>query len=241
MDLRETGSNEHRHPWELSRADCVIKTIAPYINGKVIADVGCGDLYFSNIVLKNFNSKIFAIDTGFTQEICENNKITKLNDITELKDNSVDIVILMDVLEHIEDTGKFLSLLSNKVVKEGILFITVPAFQHLYSEHDVFLKHYRRYNRKSLSTTFTACGFKVEGMFYFYSALYVMRLIQFLITRFRKNKGMVNNISLWKYGENALLTKLVRKVLNLDFCINKNMGKLSPFGLSLFAVCKKTE
>jgi len=65
-----------------------------------------------------------------------------------------------------------------------------------------------------------------------------MRLVQFLLTRIRKNNHMVNNISAWQLDENARQTQFIRKFLTSDFMLNKNLNKLSFFGLSLLAICK---
>ena len=56
MDLLETG-NGYRHPWELSRGDSVLNLVKSQIRNehKIIADIGCGDLYFSSILAKKFN------------------------------------------------------------------------------------------------------------------------------------------------------------------------------------------
>jgi len=234
VDLIETGC-ANRHPWEISRARCVLNTILPHIkeNHKTVADIGCGDLYFTQIFARHFQGTIYAVDTHF--ENFEGGQIIKLKDIEQLEENSIDIAILMDVLEHIEQQEEFLSLLSKKIKKDGIVFFTVPAFQHLFSEHDVFLKHFRRYNKKNLTETLSR-HFKIKRMFYFYSSLYLLRLLQFLFVR----KKMVNNIAAWESNENSAKTKLLVKILNTDFFFNKIICRLSLFGLSLFAVTKKT-
>ena len=241
MDLLETSGNEHRHPWELSRGDCIFKLVMSEITNehRIIADIGCGDLYFSNILTNELDRTIFAIDTSFTDLYSDNEKIIKMNSLSRLDDGCIDIAILMDVLEHVENPTEFLSLLSSKMSGGGVMLFTVPAFQHLFSEHDVFLKHYRRYSRKSLSTELSSAGILIDRIFYFYSALYVPRLTQIVTARLKQKTIMAHNISAWKYDENEWITKLVRNILNLDFNFNKKFCKLLPFGLSICAICKK--
>ena len=54
----------------------------------------------------------------------------------------------MDVLEHIRDDYSALKEWKKVLNPNGIILISVPAFQHLWSHHDKFLGHYRRYNKK---------------------------------------------------------------------------------------------
>ena len=241
MDLRETGS-KHRHPWELSRSDSVLKMCKPYIgcDQKVAADIGCGDLYFTNLLREAFNGKIYAVDTGFAQADLSlgDERIIKLCNIAQLQDNSIDIAILMDVLEHIEEPDEVLSLLHSKMRRDGETIITVPAFQHLRSEHDVFLKHYRRYTKKCLTATLSTNGFCVDKIFYFYSSLYIFRFLQLMISKLRKRTYTAIS---YNRDTNSAMTRFIRNALNLDFGINKKLGMLSFFGLSIFAKCSMRE
>jgi len=203
-------------------------------NHKIIADIGCGDLYFTNILSRELNRTVYAIDTAFTDLRSHNDGIVKLNGLEQMDDGSIDIAVLMDVLEHVENPVEFLQLLRRKCAA-GFSVFTVPTYQHLFSEHDVFLKHYRRYNKWQLYNELDACGFKVERIFYFYSTLYLPRLVQTLVSRWRKTKDIAHPISAWGYDENTWLTKFVRSVFNLDFKLNKSLPSL--FGLSVCAVC----
>ena len=237
-DLKETDK-QHPHPWELSRADSMLKHILPHLKNsrKTIADIGCGDLYFSKQLINKSECTIHAVDTGFDDLSSENENIILHNDIESLNDNTIEIAVLMDVLEHIEKPHEFLSQVLCKMKTDGLIFITVPAFQHLFSEHDIFLKHYRRYNTSSLRDDLRVGGLRIEKMFYFYSSLYIIRIIQFVISKILKSDNMVQNIVMWSHDEKSIKTRFLRCLLNMDFAINKCLGRFSFFGLSLFAVC----
>ena len=132
--------------------------------------------------------------------------------------------------EHIENDEEFLNKTINKLLKEdGKVIITVPAHQFLYSNHDKFLKHYRRYNIKMIKELTKKTNYKIVNYHYFYFSLFIFRLL------FRNTGNEVNN---WKHSENKFITKFIRKVLNIDYSICKFMNKLSN-GLSLFVVLKK--
>jgi hypothetical protein len=61
-----------------------------------------------------------------------------------------DFVTLLDVLEHQENDREFLRDLVQKMAPGTTLLITVPALQHLWSQWDVALGHFRRYEKSTL-------------------------------------------------------------------------------------------
>ncbi len=239
LDLRETLESGFRHPWELSRVDCALNAIKPYVNSeKRIADIGCGDLYFSGKAKSSFKCEVIAVDSGFSEEAASHGEIILYNSTDRLLDKSVDLAILMDVLEHVQDDVSFLENVKSKMRAGGRVLITVPAYQHLFSEHDVFLKHYRRYNRKTLAKALSSAGYTIEKMHYFYSSLYILRLMQLALSKLRKrNSDMVGNATAWERPDVSPVTRLIRGVLNFDYSLNKVLNRLSPFGLSLCAFC----
>lgn len=83
-----------------------------------------------------------------------------------------DAVLLMDVLEHCPDDLQVLRQATGHVKPGGVLFITVPAFRALWSAHDVYLKHQRRYNRRELATLIAGePRLTIESLHYFYGFL----------------------------------------------------------------------
>ena len=70
--------------------------------------------------------------------------------LTELpfKNNTYDLICAFDVIEHIEDHEKALDEIYRVLRPHGKYFLTVPAFQSLWSNHDVVNHHYRRYTKK---------------------------------------------------------------------------------------------
>jgi SAM-dependent methyltransferase len=75
---------------------------------------------------------------------------------------------LFDVLEHIEDDRHVLGRLAALIQPGGRLYLTVPAYQALWSGEDELGGHHRRYTRASLSRVVTEAGFTVEFASYFF-------------------------------------------------------------------------
>ena len=233
MDLIEKkGKTNNRHPWELSRLDCLSKEIRRYhIKGSIL-DVGCGDSFFDrNLLKKDLNiSKLYGIDINLNKGIKTGiHNYYIVNSYDKLKGKKFDTIIMFDVLEHIDDNFFLKDKISLLLKDNGKVLITVPAFQFLFSNHDRFLKHYRRYNIRMIKKLCEENNYKIVNYHYFYFSLFLFRVF------FR---NFANEINDWKYSQNFLITKLYRKLLNIDYRVCKLMNKLS-IGLSLFVVLEK--
>lgn len=248
MDLREKTNNTYRHPWELSRTINLIRICIKMVSDKKaisIGDIGAGDMYFDNqLILKlkeqNIDPLIYSIDNAYENNISSRDEIHMLNDISCIENNSLDCIIMMDVLEHIQDDSEFLKSALEKLNDKGILIITVPAFQNLYSSHDLYLKHFRRYSYKDLRNLLISNNLKIIRNHYFYSSLYIVRWLQI---KNIKAEGKNSGIGMWKYSEKNVITKSIKFILNIDFRANEMLneyGVLLP-GLSLLSVAKKTD
>ncbi|WP_294393095.1 class I SAM-dependent methyltransferase [uncultured Sphingomonas sp.] len=78
-----------------------------------------------------------------------------------LQDGAYDLIVLLDVLEHIPDDHGALAALRSKLAPGGRLLLAVPAMPSLWSGHDVAHHHQRRYTRRTLEAVVTAAGFRV--------------------------------------------------------------------------------
>ena len=142
-----------------------------------IIDVGSGSGFFAYEIEKTFSShinKVYLVDIGYTKEemqATQAQKIEKVLYIPERIENS--IVILMDVLEHIEDDIAMLQAIKKNCVGDNNhFFITVPAFESLWSGHDDYLGHYRRYRIATLKRALKTANFTVTNSYYLYGTLF---------------------------------------------------------------------
>ena len=233
MDLIESKNNINRHPWELSRVECLIKEIKKYGNCNHILDIGCGDTYFDYRLMDEISyiDKFYGIDI-FAKEEIKDGKYTVINDYKNLKNKKFDTILMFDVLEHVEDDSDFMKETVMPLLKDnGRVIMTVPAYQSLFSKHDEELKHYRRYNIKMIDDVLKKSNFKIINYHYFYASLVPLRILSKLLKR-------DNKVNEWKRNDKNIITKCFKNVLNLDYSICKKMNKLS-FGLSLFIVLEK--
>ena len=257
IDLRESAvwQTGNRHPWEQARLAIVQKILCDNIDkrkGQTLLDIGCGDSYVIRRLAKRFSTLAYiGVDTAFTPDIIAmRKKVTLQSNLTisfyprlSLLDNkniTADFLLLLDVIEHIADDAAFLLDLGRRafVKPHSLLLITVPAFGWLYSTHDQFLGHYRRYTLTNLKHCANKSGWQVINSGYFFSSLLILRTLQVL----KEKIGFVNKakgVSNWKASKT--LDKAIIKLLYADFHVSSYLsskGWNMP-GLSTFALCKK--
>ncbi|MDD1444182.1 methyltransferase domain-containing protein, partial [Dolichospermum sp. ST_sed3] len=190
------------------------------------------------LLSKDYN-KVVGIDNyELAIEYCKNKNLKtallgELPNLNMLDDSSVDLILLFDVLEHVEDDKLALSVLKNKLNNQGHLLITVPAFSFLWSRHDEDFHHKRRYDLKQLKKMLTMLDFKIIKSSYLYFLLFPPVLFMRLLKKVFKTYSTKDDFKL----NNKFLNFLLIKLLSIEeFFLNY----LSfPFGSSILILVKK--
>ncbi len=144
------------------------------------------------------------------------------------KDNTYDLVTFFDVLEHLEDDVATLHFVQQQILEDsGLVFATVPAYQFLYSAHDVAAHHFRRYTKASILRAFNTAGLHVIYASYWNSMLFPLAALLRIIGR--------------GGGESLQQPKLVDTALGWLLTIEARlMPYISlPFGLTLVIIARK--
>jgi SAM-dependent methyltransferase len=150
-----------------------------------------------------------------------------------------DVIIAIDVVEHIEDDTAFVDQLARHLASDGLIVICVPAFQFLWSEHDVFLEHYRRYRRRDLVNIMRKVGLQVVDSGYLYVLLFpLIALIRLLghLKGYRMNrKQAASGSDLKVYPE--FVNHLLRGAMGVELKLLHLFPWLGrSFGVSCVAV-----
>jgi SAM-dependent methyltransferase len=105
--------------------------------------------------------------------------------ITELpfSDAQFDLAVSFDVIEHIDDQIRALAELHRVVRPGGTLVVTVPAYQWLWSEHDVINHHERRYTARTLIAPAEQAGWRAVRTTYFNGFLLPVAVVHRRLTR----------------------------------------------------------
>jgi SAM-dependent methyltransferase len=83
---------------------------------------------------------------------------------TPFPDDTFDLISAMDLLEHIEDDERALREIHRVCKPGGYLFVTVPAYQRLWSSHDEALGHRRRYSAREIARRLRSAGFRIRKL-----------------------------------------------------------------------------
>lgn len=106
-----------------------------------------------------------------------------------LKEATIDLLLLIDVMEHIKDDGQLVRNCFNVLRKNGKLIIFVPALQVLWSDLDRMSMHYRRYTANNLQALIASVNVKYKIIkssytnFFLFVPILILRLTQRLIKK----------------------------------------------------------
>jgi SAM-dependent methyltransferase len=153
--------------------------ISPYL-GQRICEVGSGVGNISEFLLEAGKPLVVLTDPDehyrrTLRSLASTNVHVKVEEL-ELPDSaqverlrrySLDTVLAMNVLEHIQDEFGAVKCMVRLLGSAGRVIILVPALTVLYGSLDRELGHVRRYTRRSLSNVMSRAGLQIERVFYF--------------------------------------------------------------------------
>lgn len=239
-----------RHPWELARLKILSYFIKQCNNHPAsIVDIGSGDAFLSSGIAKQYpGSRVTAIDINYTDALLK--KLNKdkpqnlyfSNDLhSTVSISEIDIVVLMDVLEHIEHPEDVLKeiLSLTGVTAKTYFIITVPAYQKIFSQHDRNLGHFRRYNLRTLDGLLQTHHLKVMRKGYCFNSLLPVRLLQLFSEKIKgKKKSSPEGIRNWKGGK--WLTWCITNLFWIEFKISWYLARtgIKIPGLTCYSICQ---
>ena len=225
------------HWWWRAREAILLDTLrglrlSPHLE---ILDVGCGDAV-SFSVLSEFGAvRGIEVDEAlldpsgpYRDRISSRPLGESLYDGPEW---SFDLITALDVIEHIEDDRGAVASMARMLRPDGLMILTVPAFELLWDHHDDVNHHLRRYTASRLRSVLEGQGVAVLELRYAFRALFLPKLLVRLANSARSRKVAQHGIPAAPIN-NAMRTlclaedRLLRRVP-------------IPFGTSVLAVLRK--
>ena len=208
---------------------------------KAALDLGCG-AGGKMAHLAKISDKVHGLDLSIEAlEFCKREGAYYLSQATveklPYKDHVFSIVNAFDVLEHVDDDVGVLKEIHRVLAKEGFLVMAVPAFDILWSQHDIANYHKRRYSAGALRRKLENAGFKVRRMtyanFFLFFPVLIYRIVQYRLLRhageFKRTR--VENLP-------GFLNALLGKILKLESEIIRKIDL--PCGVALLCVAQKS-
>jgi SAM-dependent methyltransferase len=225
-----------QHWWWRAREELLVDTIRKVAGGRRdlrILDVGCGSgLFFDRLGEFGTTLGVEPDPLLATADARHRDRI-HIGDLSTLPPNDgFDLILFLDVLEHMESPEPALAHALSMLHHGGRAVITVPAFQLLWSSHDEINHHRRRYTASSLTGLIRSAGGRVERVRYFFHWTFPVKLGVSLLERIRGPGG----------PERLPPDLLNRSLYALSRLEERLLGPLRlPFGTSLLAICSKAQ
>jgi SAM-dependent methyltransferase len=236
VDLKEAGQlgdDEGSHWYYASKARALEKCLGGRDPDRIL-DVGAGSGFFSKMLLRRTSARsAICVDPGYPTDWAE----TQLGKPIAFRRHSTvgdaDLVLLMDVIEHVDDDVGLIRCYSAPARPGARFVVSVPAFSWMWSPHDDFLEHRRRYTLDQATDALSAAGLVPVTGFYFFAALF----------------PAIAALRLWRRGRAApapaasdlrhhhpVTNRLLETVCRAESAVARH-NRL--FGLTAFAVAEK--
>lgn len=227
--------------WFKHRNKCIYSLIKQFSPNEIFFDIGGGNGLTSLYLTQN-HIKSVVVEPGLSGALNAKRRglITICSRIEDLgfSQASIKSVGLFDVIEHLADEKKFLNTLKGYLAKDAFLYVTVPAYDFLWSYEDQSSGHFRRYTVKSLTCVLEELGFSIKyASYYFLPLVLPIFLLRTLPYKFNKNKKPDVSANKSEHSNTKISAKVISPLLKLEL---NSIDKLKtfPMGASCIAVAQ---
>jgi SAM-dependent methyltransferase len=233
---------ERSHFWFIGRRRIFFHLLDRELDGRrdlTVLDVGCGAGGMLGPLARY--GQVTGIDTSpELVEFCRSRGFerVRVGSVYELpaESGAVDLITLFDTIEHVADDGRGLRECRRALAQDGVLFISVPAYQFLYANNDRVAHHERRYTARGLREQLIAAGFDQPRVTYFNTLLFPAILPAVLAKKAKER--------IWDPGDSTNLSHSPRPALNRALAATMGserhlLTRLNfPFGHSIIALAR---
>jgi len=233
---------EADHWWYVGRRRIVFDWVERCLRGSrdpAILDIGCGTGFNLEELRRRRLGGVVGLDlSAKALGYCRTRGLRRLvqGDAARLpcRDASFDIVLALDLIEHVEDDRAALAGLMRTLKPGGHLIVFTPAFPFLWSVQDRVSHHFRRYTRSELRAKLQAAGYTVDKLSYANTLLFPLVAAGRLALRL---SGRAERVT----SENELHPAWSNAFLTAVFSTERHLLRWTdlPVGVSLLAVATR--
>lgn len=241
MDVKEAailGNSAGAHWYYAAKGRALLQFLKG-LRVDTVLDVGAGSGVFARQLLDaGVCQRAVCVDPAYSSERVERYNGHEIRFARAAGDAPAELILMMDVLEHVDDDVGLLRRTTRNLRPQDLVAITVPAFQFLWSGHDVFLEHRRRYTRRQIEAVVRAAGLDPVRSGYFFGLLFPVAAVQRLLNKWRLKAGAAEPKSALSAQSRAMNTVLV-SVHDLERKILFPFNRLA--GLTVFCLARRPE
>lgn len=175
MDLREeraVGGDPSTHWYYIAKGRAIKSLLGDERVGRVL-DVGAGSGVFSRLlVAEGLADEALCIDPQYSDAEIAATGDPRIARAREVVRPEAPLVLMIDVIEHVDDDVGLVSLYAETAPPGARFLLSVPAFDFLWSSHDEFLEHRRRYTADELHYVVERAGLELVDTRYFFGLLF---------------------------------------------------------------------
>ena len=227
---------EENHWWHKSERNILLSLFSIYSKKGLLLNAGCGTGITSSFLKKQ--TKVVNIDISekaIKYSLKRNNTNHIICDCSKLsfKDNIFDTIIADNVIEHVDNDFSVITEFERTLKRDGVIILSVPTYNFLWTLHDKFAHHKRRYNKDMLMELVKNSNLKIVRVFYWNFILF-LPIVLFKI----KNK-FFKTLNIGLKQPHKILNDIFIRILKFEHYLVIKHNLNPPFGISLFVVIKK--
>ncbi len=157
---------------------------------------------------------------------------------TPFPDKHFDLICAFDVIEHIKDHEQSVKEMKRILKPGGKIFLTVPAFQFLWSDHDEINHHFRRYTLKNIRALIKKEELEIQRSSYFNTILFPPIALTRILGKIRPYKTLKSDFE--RYNTDGIGNKILFGIFRLEKKMFRFISGF-PFGVSIFLIVDKKE
>ena len=232
-------SSHNIHWWYKGRQKLIEKVLKKYLLKRKLKICDAGSGYGSNInFLKNYGV-VTALENNkgainhLKKNFCDIDVIKwKSPQKLEVK---FDLIVFADVLEHIKDDDKALEWSFNHLKKGGLILITVPSHNYLWTTMDDNLFHFRRYKKEELEKKLKKY-FSIKFISYYNFFLFPLKIIIKIYDQILKKCSLQTKVKSYNITPNKYFNNILYKIMLFEgYCVINN---LIPYGVSSICIAE---
>jgi 2-polyprenyl-3-methyl-5-hydroxy-6-metoxy-1,4-benzoquinol methylase len=197
-------------------------------------EIGCGHGVVRQLVERDFDIPVDGCDLNqHALQLAKNGRgrllVYNIFDRNPEMLEAYDLVLLMDVIEHLEDDLLFLKAALAHLKPKGLVAINVPALMGFYGKYDEVAGHKRRYDIAQIESLFRQTGVKRLSIRYWGFSLLPILFARKVVLRFvSRDRVICTGFA----EQNAMVRRILRTIQRME----TSMPFPMPIGTSLLAV-----